>query len=98
MRDRCSALQWTHRDDRSRPVAGEPIDQAFQPASEFARVINRLNPQRTAITFWVYPDGFALYRALSDALHARGFTVAARPLPEGMPIRGSPSGSRSSAQ
>ncbi len=47
---------------------------------------------------WIYPDGFALYRRLRDDLHARGFTVAARPLPDNMTIRGSPSGSLSAGQ
>jgi hypothetical protein len=47
---------------------------------------------------WVYADGFPLYRRLRDELHARGFLVAARPLPEGMTIKGSPSGSLSAGQ
>ena len=47
---------------------------------------------------WVYPDGFALYRKLRDDLHERGYTVSARPLPEGMAIRGSPAGSVSAGQ
>jgi hypothetical protein len=81
-----------------RPMRGEPFDVAFSPASEFGRVIHRLNPARTTITLWVYPDGFPMYRRLWDALHRYGFTVAARPLPEGMPIRGGPNGSRSAGQ
>jgi len=77
---------------------GEPFEMAFRPASDFARTINRLNPARATITMWVYPDGFALYHKLRDALHERGFLVAARPLPEGMAIRGSPAGSLSAGQ
>ncbi|RUL83783.1 hypothetical protein [Tautonia sociabilis] len=77
---------------------GEPFEVAFSPAAEFGRVIHRLNPNRTTITLWVYPDGFPLYRRLWDALHELGFTVAARPLPEGLPIRGGPNGSRSAGQ
>ncbi|HEV3120830.1 MAG TPA: hypothetical protein VGY53_02955, partial [Isosphaeraceae bacterium] len=77
---------------------GETFETAFRPASDFARTINRLTPTRATITMWVYPDGFALYRKLRDALHARGFLVAARPLPEGMAIRGSPAGSLSAGQ
>ncbi|QDV34253.1 hypothetical protein [Tautonia plasticadhaerens] len=79
-------------------MRGETFDLAFSPVSEVGRVIHRLNPSRTTITLWVYPDGFPMYRRLWDALHRLGFTVAARPLPEGMPIRGGPNGSRSSGQ
>ena len=77
---------------------GEPYERAWQPASSFARAVARLNPARASITFWIYPDGFGLYRRLRDDLHARGFLVAARPLPEGMSIRGSPAGSLSAGQ
>jgi hypothetical protein len=77
---------------------GEPYETTRQPFSEFARTINRLNNEHATITMWVYPDGFALYRKLRDDLHGRGFLVAARPLPEGMPIKGSPAGSLSAGQ
>lgn len=77
---------------------GETYEQARLPSSEFARAINRLNPGRATVTMWIYPDGFALYRKLRDDLHARGYLVAARPLPEGMTIRGSPAGSVSAGQ
>ena len=77
---------------------GETFASAMRPASDFARAIRRLNPTRDVVTLWIYPDGFATYRRIRDALHAEGFLVAARPLPSGMAIRGSPSGSSSSAQ
>ncbi|HWE40786.1 MAG TPA: hypothetical protein VG406_29870 [Isosphaeraceae bacterium] len=79
-------------------LRGEPFEEALRPASDFARAIGRLSPSRSTLTLWVYPDGFALYRRLRDALHARGFTVAARPLPDGIPIRASPHGSISAGQ
>jgi hypothetical protein len=79
-------------------LRGESIETAVAPASDFLRAINRLDPARDAVTLWVYPDGFELYRPLRDALHERGFLVSARPLPETMPIRGSPSGSLSAGQ
>jgi hypothetical protein len=47
---------------------------------------------------WVYPSGFETFRRLRDQLHAQGYMVAARPLPEGVPVRGSPSGSLSAGQ
>ncbi|CAN5886995.1 hypothetical protein BH23PLA1_BH23PLA1_26560 [soil metagenome] len=79
-------------------VRGETFELALSPASDFSRVLNRLRPGSSAVTLWVYPDGFPLYRRLSAFLHDQGFTVAARPLPEGLPIRGSPDGSLSAGQ
>lgn len=77
---------------------GESYEETRKPASEYARAINRLNPARATVTMWIYPDGFTLYRKLRDDLHARGYLVAARPLPEGLAIRGSPAGSVSAGQ
>jgi hypothetical protein len=77
---------------------GDTYETAWQPISPFARTIARLNPTHATITMWVYPDGFPLYRQLRDDLHARGFLVAARPLPAAMAIRGSPAGSLSAGQ
>ena len=77
---------------------GEKYEAALGPASDFARAIRRLNPARDVVTLWIYPDGFPLYRKLRETLHAQGFLVAARPLPESSTIRGSPGGSASSAQ
>jgi hypothetical protein len=77
---------------------GESYELAFRPASDFARAITRLNPNRDTVTLWVYPDSFGLYRKLRDELHRRGFLVAARPMPESMPIKGSPAGSLSAGQ
>ncbi len=54
------------------------------PISEFSRAVNRINPGRATITLWVYPDSFLLYRRIRDELIERGFSVAARPLPDGM--------------
>lgn len=81
-----------------RPVRGETYETAWTPGASFSRAIGRLNPERASVTLWIYPDGFALYRRLRDDLHARGFLVSARPLPEGMAIRGSPGGSLSAGQ
>ncbi|MDX2035585.1 MAG: hypothetical protein SFX72_02950 [Isosphaeraceae bacterium] len=77
---------------------GETLDEVVRPGSAYARAVLALSPGKTSVTFWVYPDGFALYRRLRDDLHARGYLVAARPLPEGLPIQASPSGSASAAQ
>ena len=74
---------------------GETYEATKNPISEFTRAVNRINPDRGTITLWVYPDSFTLYRRLRDELVARGFSVAARPLPAGMTIRGSPMGTQS---
>ena len=50
------------------------------------------------MTFWVYPDSFALYRQLRDYLYDREVVVAGRPLPEGVPVSGSKRGSVSRGQ
>ncbi len=77
---------------------GETYDSARNPLSDFSRTINRFNPRRSTVTLWVYPDSFSLYRHIRADLIARGFSVAARPLPSGLGIRGSPMGSQSAAQ
>ena len=77
---------------------GETYEATRNPISEFSRAINRINPARATITLWVYPDSFTLYRRLRNDLVERGFSVAARPLPDGMTIRGSPQGTQSAAQ
>ncbi len=77
---------------------GETYEATRNPISEYSRAVNRLTPGRSVVTFWVYPDSFPLYRRLREELVSRGFSVAGRPLPEGMTIRGSPMGSMSAAQ
>lgn len=79
-------------------VRGETLVQALQPGSDFSRAVNTLSPSSASLTLWVYPDSFALYRQLRELLHQRGFLVAARPLPAGVAIRGSPGGSLSASQ
>lgn len=80
------------------PTRGESIEMTRSPTSNYGRALHRLVPGRDTITMWIYPDGFAMYRQLRDDLHAHGFLVAARPLPDGTSIKGSPSGSVSAGQ
>lgn len=82
----------------ARDPRGETAERSAQPLSDFDRTIRRLSPTSATITMWVYPDGFELFRILRDRLHAQGFMVAARPLPEGVAVRGSPMGSISAGQ
>jgi hypothetical protein len=46
----------------------------------------------------VYPDGFDAFRQIRQDLYRRGYVIAARPLPPGSPISGSPDGTKSAAQ
>ena len=75
----------------------ERAEVALRPDSIFRNELRKAEPGST-ITFWVYPDSYPLFRKLQALAHREGFTVAARPLPEGTPIMGSPHGSRSAAQ
>jgi hypothetical protein len=68
---------------------GEALERALAADSTFRRVVDHLDPQQTAVTFWVYPDSFAEYRRLRDYLHERDIVVAGRPLEDGHPIAGS---------
>jgi hypothetical protein len=77
---------------------GETFDATRNPLSEFSRAISRISPGRSTITLWVYPDSFPLYRRIRGELIEHGFSVAGRPLPEGVTIRGSPLGTQSAAQ
>jgi hypothetical protein len=80
-----------------RNVPTESGDEAMRRNSRFYRTLQRAGPNAT-ITFWVLPDSFELHRTLQEFAHSAGFEVAARPLPYGVPIAGSPNGSRSVAQ
>jgi hypothetical protein len=77
---------------------GETYEAARQPISDFTLALNRISPSRATITLWVYPDSFGLYRRIRADLVDKGYSVAARPLPAGLAIRGSPMGSQSAAQ
>lgn len=77
---------------------GEDYNASRSEISDYALAVRKLSPNNATITMWVYPDSFGLYRKLRDDLHDLGFTVAARPLPEGVPIRASASGTVSAGQ
>jgi hypothetical protein len=77
---------------------GETIDVALAPKSALRNKLEMVSPRQYTITVWTYPDSFAEFRRLKKELYTLGYAVAARPLPQGMPIGASPQGSRSSAQ
>lgn len=75
----------------------ETIDQALKPGSRFLKAIKK-SPNGATFTFWVYPDCYTSFRRVQSVMREGGLTVAARPIPMGMPITGSPGGSRSAGQ
>jgi hypothetical protein len=77
---------------------GEPVEQALMKGSELSKHLDRFAPERTTITVWVYPDSFQHFRTMKEALFERGYATAGRPLPNGIPIGGSPHGTKSAAQ
>jgi hypothetical protein len=79
-------------------LRGEPLDDAMKPRSAFRQIVDAIDFQRTAVTFWVYPDSFAMYRQLRDYLYDRNITVAARPIPAGAPIGWSKHGTAARGQ
>ncbi len=79
-------------------IRGESTDQALATGSEFRNLVDHLDATQTAVTFWVYPDSFSLYRQLRDHCLRRDLLVAGRPLPDGLPIASSRQGSASRGQ
>lgn len=77
---------------------GETAQRALAAGSEFRFLTDRLDAQFALVTFWVYPDSFALFRELREHLYRRRIEVAARPLPPGAPIGYSPYGTASRGQ
>ena len=77
---------------------GEPLEHALREGSDFRNRLAQFEPNTTTITVWTYPDSFGAFRQVKDTLYELGFLTAGRPMPEGHPIGGSPSGSRSGAQ
>ena len=78
-------------------LESETAKQALQPGSNFLLVLQQA-PLDATLTMWVYPDSFPLYRQLQKFAQREGYRIAARPLPQGVSIAGSPSGSRSVGQ
>lgn len=92
---RISLAQWEMFPEPD--LKGETAEVALKKGSLFYQSILG-SPTDTTLTFWVYPDSYGLYRKLQKFAHDHGYAVAGRPLPQGMPIAGSPNGSRSASQ
>lgn len=78
-------------------LEAETVDAAVKIGSRFRQVVESAEPN-TVLTIWLYPDDFSKFGALRELAHRFNLRVAARPLPPGTPIAGSPSGSRSASQ
>jgi hypothetical protein len=92
---RLSMRYWEIHPEES--LRGEPADVALSQGSKFYQALLGAGNE-TTLTFWVYPDSYPLYRRLQHFAHEQGFPVAGRPLPNGVAISGSPSGTRSASQ
>lgn len=77
---------------------GVTVGDALRDGSEFRARLQRLSPQDTTITIWTYPDSYSEFRQIKEFLQSQGFLTAGRPLPEGLPIGGSPDGQNSAAE
>lgn len=77
---------------------GETVDEALADGSLLRETLALYRPDRDTVTIWAYPDGFGDCQRLKKLLYRLGYSVAARPLPYGVPISASPDGSRSAAQ
>ena len=75
----------------------ETVDSALRIGSRFRQVLEAADAE-TVVTIWLYPQDFQYFQQLRELAHGLNLRVAARPLPEGTPIAGSPSGSRSTSQ
>jgi hypothetical protein len=92
---RVGVSKWEIESDEN--VPSETQTAALQIQSQFFHALSGIGTGST-LTFWVYPDSFELYRSLQKHAHSLGYQVAGRPLPFGVPIAGSPAGTRSAGQ
>jgi hypothetical protein len=79
-------------------VPSESVEETLRSTSRLSSEMAARNPRETVVTVWVYPDSFDDFRKLKAWLFTQGFLSAARPLPDGIRVGGSPQGSRSTAQ
>jgi len=77
---------------------GEPVRDAMSKTSFFRGKLEECNPKHYTITFWIYPDSFDEFNRVRKELYELGYSVAARPMPEGRRMGGAPNGSKTHAQ
>ncbi|MEO2012796.1 MAG: hypothetical protein ABGZ53_00340 [Fuerstiella sp.] len=78
-------------------LEAEPVDAALRVGSRMRQIMESTDPD-TVITVWLYPNDFKHFGRIREFAHGLNLRVAARPLPNGTPIAGSPNGSRSTSQ
>ncbi len=94
-RTRLSVSRWEIVPDVS--LVEETAEEAVRPGSRFRNSLETRQPD-SVVTIWIYEDSFREFPQLREVAHGLQLRVAARPLPAGTPIVGSPNGSRSNAQ
>ncbi|MFO0975824.1 MAG: hypothetical protein U0996_05460 [Planctomycetaceae bacterium] len=94
-RTRLSVSRWEIVPDVS--LVEETAEEAVRPGSRFRNSLETRQPD-SVVTIWIYEDSFREFSELREVAHGLQLRVAARPLPAGTPIVGSPNGSRSNAQ
>jgi hypothetical protein len=77
---------------------GETTEEALAGGSRFREVLASYPADKTIVTIWAYQDSFADFSRLKKELFRIGFAAAGRPLPNDVPIGGSPQGTKSAAQ
>ncbi len=77
---------------------GETVENALRDGSDFQKALSRLEPRKTTVSIWVYPDGYADHNKIKSWLHEQGFQMASWPLGFGKKISGGPQGFKTSAQ
>ena len=92
---RISVSRWTITPAET--LQAETVEQALRMGSRFRQIIEATPPD-TVLTIWLYPGEFQHFGRLRELAHRLNLRVAARPLPDGTPISGSPNGSRSASQ
>lgn len=95
LRVRVSVSKWQLQAEES--LLQESVADALRPGSRFRQQLETCPPD-SVVTIWVYENSFEQFAAIRELAHGLRLRVAARPLPDGTPIVGSPNGSRSSAQ
>jgi len=75
--------------------AGEPAADSLGAQSELMQLLSRERADGTTVTFWVHPGNYDRLLGLKRAVRDRGFQVAVRPLPKGVPMGAARDGTKS---
>ena len=73
---------------------GENVDTALGNGSQFRNRIDRMIPEKTTVSLWVYPDAYDDLATIRRWLIDAGFQTASWPLEYGKLISGGPQGFR----